>query len=135
MQIIRDPAQINQICDTQLRDWLTQRMGDMLAEGEIYDPDTYGWFVVLQEGDDLDALADWDCPHPLQSFGASGEPGDPAFVPSFNWIQDWPGHYEIVTVLSDGGEFVSVILPKPGNGFPKLLALCRRYASSEPGEL
>lgn len=132
MQILRDPADIAGVADCEVRQWLQQRFAGMVQDGEPYDPDTYGWFVLLEPGDSLAALAEIDCPNPFHTYGDIADPYVPGFIPSFNWIQDWPHLDEIVTVLSDGGEFISLLLLKCDTTQPELRQLCQHYHQLEP---
>lgn len=136
MRAIRDPGEVPAFPDEGVVTFLGERFEGMVGPGETFDPDTHGWFLVVEPGDDPDA-ADrcFDCFPLLTSPTGGARYGEPDFQSPFAWVVDHGAFYEGVIVLSDGGEFVGVIVPKLDGIDPRLLAYCAVHAVDEPPEL
>jgi hypothetical protein len=133
MQVLRNPAAAAAIADSEIR-ILVERRFAMLSEDEPYDPQVHGYFLVVQEGDGLDAI-DQQLGFPILSNRFDGSRfGEPGFTPSHEILEEHASCYEMVFVLSDDGFGVEVFIPKKVLAAPDLLALCRQYAlpSREP---
>jgi hypothetical protein len=109
-----------------MRSLVEQRFA-MLAEDEPYDPDLFGYFIVVDGGDRVTTL-DEQLGFPILSNRFDGTHfGDPGFTPCHEILEEHTGCYEMVFVLSDDGYGVEVFIPKSGVD-ADLLALCQRYA-------
>jgi hypothetical protein len=131
VRILRDPAAVAALPDPELRALLDERFSD-LAQAEPYDPDLYGYFVVVEAGDTVEALeAATGCPivHDLLGEARFGEPD---FSPAFEWLAEHPHYYELAYILNDDGFGVGIFVPRQDGMDPDLLALCATYASPAP---
>jgi hypothetical protein len=59
---------------------------------------------------------------------------DPDFVPSWEWVKDHDGWFELVFVLSDDGFGHVFLVPDEQGIDARLLDLCRRYAAEQHSE-
>lgn len=55
--------------------------------------------------------------------------GHPDFVPSWEWIEHHVGYFELAFILSDDGFGHILFVPDKLGVDPRLLALCKSYAS------
>jgi len=131
MRVLRDPAAVAAILDPELRELLDERFRD-LAQDEPYDPDLYGYFVVVEPGDRVAALEEaTGCPL-LGDFFGEARFGEPDFAPAFEWLAAHALWYEIAYVLNDDGFGIGVFVPRQPGIDPDLLALCAAYATPAP---
>jgi hypothetical protein len=129
MRILRDPALAASIEDEALRSLVAQRFVE-LAQDEPYDPDVYGYFVVAEPGDSVQALEkETGCPI-LSCWCTDDRFGDPGFSPSFEFLEEHqrPACYEMVFILSDGGFGIDLFVPKLPGIDSQLLRFCQTYA-------
>ena len=127
MRVLRDLESANCILDPELQSLIEQRIV-MLSEDEPYDPDVHGYFIVIEDGDTLEAI-DVQLGFPILSNRVNGARfPDPAFTPSFEILEELTGCYDMVFVFSDDGYGVEVFIPKSVLVDSDLLDLCRRYA-------
>lgn len=109
MLILSDPASIAGLGDAELRRLLQQRV-DALQAFDDYDLADLVTFIVVEPADslqDLDAQL---------GFSALGTP--------FELLEEHPGYYEMVFVVSDDGFGIEVFVPKHPGIDSKLLARC-----------
>ena len=117
---IRSTEAITGITSQEIRQLIHQRIAE-ITQGEIYDPDIYGEFVIVEPGDctaDIEAVT--CCP--------LMPAGDADFAPSFEWLVEWPTCYEAVFIFSDDGYGIDLLIPKSEAMDADLLAMCRKYA-------
>lgn len=129
MRVLRDPALAASIEDEALRSLVAQRFVE-LAQDEPYDPDVYGYFVVAEPGDSVEALEkETGCPI-LESIFSDARFGEPDFSPCFEFLEEHerPACYEMVFILSDGGFGIDLFVPKLPGIDPQLLLFCQTYA-------
>lgn len=124
---IRDAQAMRRAIDTavdmELRDLLTRRF-DQLGFVEGYDLGELAHFLILQPEDTMEAL-DAALGFSLLINFVDGTPyGDPAFVPSAEWISDHGGWYEMAYVLTDDGFGWIVFVPKVERMDARLLSMC-----------
>lgn len=132
MQALRSPLDVGHLDDVAVRSYLAERFEGMVEDGETYSPETHGWFVVVQEGDDLADLEQvHDIFNPLCDL-AGHRFGEAGFSPVFEWIADHDTFFEVVILLSDGGDFVGIVVPNRPGVDAALLQLCAAYAGKEP---
>lgn len=136
MLALRDPAAVAGLSDDSIRAYLEERFEGLTEPGETYAPETHGWFLLLGPGDDPDEAGQvFDCFPLLTSPTGGARYGDPDFRSPFEWITDLGSFYEGVILMSDGGDFVGVIIPKLSGMDARLLEYCETHASDEPMEL
>lgn len=85
-------------------------------------------FVIAAAGDslrDIEAAAGIPI---ATNFIDGARYGEPEFMPSFEWVMDHGGLYEIPYVLSDDGSGVVLIVPDCEGVNPVLLSLARDHA-------
>ncbi|WP_394652428.1 hypothetical protein [uncultured Sphingomonas sp.] len=89
-------------------------------------------FVIVETGDTLQDI-ETAAGVPIATNLVDGARfGDPAFVPSFEWVQDHGNLYEAPIILSDDGAGVILIVPDSPGVDATLLDLLRAYA--EPAD-
>lgn len=109
MLILSEPTSIAGMGDAELIRLLRHRV-DALQEFDDYALGDLVRFVVVEPGDslqDLDAQL---------GFSARDKP--------FELLEEHPGYYELVFVVSDDGFGIEVFVPKQPGIDPRLLALC-----------
>lgn len=131
MLILRDPALASSIADPEIRGLVEQLFID-ICDGEPYEYDLHGYMIVVEPGDTVEALEkESNCPI-LHNRNGDVRFGDPAYAPSFEFVAEHVGCYEMVFVLDDSGFGVDFFIPKTGVIDAELLALCARYAEPSP---
>ncbi|CAN5530098.1 hypothetical protein BH10PLA2_BH10PLA2_03470 [soil metagenome] len=113
--------------DTMLKHLLTERSAQLAEYGT--DLGELACFIVVQPGDllpDIEAAMGF----PITANFIDGVPyGEEGFMPSWEWIQDHGGWFEVIFILEDGG-FGHVLFVQDTEGVdPQLLSLCREHAS------
>ena len=133
MRVLRDPDLANTIEDEALRALVAQRFVE-IAQDEPYDPDIYGYFIVMEPGDSVATLekeAGWPI---LGSVFNDARFGDADFSPCFEFLEEHerPACYEVVFILNDGGFGIDLFIPKVPGMDRQLLDFCRAYAVPVP---
>ena len=132
MIVVRDHSTIDQISNLQIRELVQQRINDL--DGESFDSNELGYFLVVESSDTLEALSAQLGFDMLRNrftgirFNATG------FTPSFEFIEEFPACYDMVFVLDDTGIGVEIFVPKEEGIDPDLIAMCRMYAYTAPPE-
>ncbi len=120
MIVVRDAATMAGIDDPLVR----QRYAEISAVGDVH-------FVIVQVGDSVAALEqETCCPIMHNLFDADIHFGHADYYPSFEVLTEHARCYEMVFILSDGGDGVAIFIPKVIGIAPELLAFCREYATS-----
>lgn len=113
------------LADNQLRALLTERLQQLTHAWEGIDLSDLTHFLIIQAGDtaaDAERELGWSLPvNPVD--GARF--GDPAFTPSWEWIEDHGGWFEAVYIISDDGFGISLFVQDHPDTDAELLALCR----------
>lgn len=131
MQIIRDAANLDAVSDPLLRALITSRLADM-TQGDDYDPDVHGFFVVMQDDDDLAEVEAAIETTLLRNPVTGIEYGQAGFTPLFEYVGAHADWFEIV-IVPGGGDFgVVLFVPRQPVVDVRLLALCAAYAVPEP---
>lgn len=131
MLVLRDPSEVIAITDPQLRDLIEQRFED-ICDGEDFDPDLHGQFIVVEAGDSVEALEkESGCPI-LSGYIGNASYGDPGFKTIFECLEKHDFGYEMVFVPGDGDFGIVIFIPKQDGVDPELLAMCAEYA--EPAQ-
>ena len=131
MLVLRDPSMIDSISNPELSEWACRRMEE-ICDGEDFDPDIHGFFVVVEAGDSAaEVESESGCPI-LHSPFNSARYGDDAFRPCFEVLEEHDSFYELVFVPGDGDFGVVIFIPKEDGVDSELLALCAEYAVPAP---
>ena len=131
MLVLCDPSEAITINDPDLRTLIEQRFEDV-CDGEDFDPDLHGLFIVVEPGDSVEALEkESGCPI-LSSYTGNARYGDPGFKPVFECLEAHDTCYEMVFVPGGGDAGVLIYVPKTDGIAPELLALCEAYAVPAP---
>ena len=131
MQVLREPTLASSIEDPALSALIAQRFVE-ISQDEPYDPDIFGYFVVAEPGDSVDALEqEIGCPI-LRGLFNDARFGEPNYSPCFEFLEEYPGYYEMVFVLNDGGFGIDLFVPKLPGIDAQLLAMCATYATPAP---
>ena len=131
MLVLRDPSVASGIADNDLRELVEQRFEDV-CDGEDFDPDLHGQFIVVEPGDSVDVLeAESGCPI-LRSYIGNARYGDPEFKPVFECLEEHETCYEMAFVPGDGDFGIVIVIPKQDGIYSELLALCAEYAEPAP---
>ncbi len=131
MQVIRDSADTNQIIHSGIRRLVEQRIDDLGQEQ--FDLAALGYFVIVQPDDSIDTI-DTQLGFSILANRFSGiRFGQPYFVPSFEFVEEFSGCFEMVFIISDSGFGIEVFVPKVAGVDSDLLMMCQRYAT--PGAI
>ncbi len=127
---IRKLAEVDRVTDPAMRDLLRKRFAELQQAFGEYEASDYGWFMILEPGDDPDDRDRLGVSFSLLRSPGDGVPyGEEGFVPPFEWVADYGFCFEAVTVIADAGDFVSVIVPKERWVDGRLTALCHDLSS------
>ena len=131
MLVLRDPSEAVTINDPDLRTLIEQRFEDV-CDGEDFDPDLHGLFIVVEPGDSVEALEkESGCPI-LSAYTGNARYGDPGFKPVFECLEEHDTCYEMVFVPGGGDFGVVIFIPKQDGIDTDLLAMCAEYAEPAP---
>ncbi len=86
-------------------------------------------FLVIQPGDTMAAVEREVGFTPLTNLSDGSTYGSPDFTPSWEWIEDHNGCFELVYIVSDDGFAFVVIVENLLGVDAQLLALCRAHSS------
>jgi hypothetical protein len=113
------------LADHQLRSLLTERVDQLTNAWEGIDLNDLTHFLIIQAGDtaaDAEHELGWSL---LVNMVDGTRFGDPAFTPSWEWIENHGGWFEAVFILSDDGFGISLFVQDHPATDANLLALCR----------
>ena len=113
MITIRDTASDDQLGQVELQQLIRDRIAE-ITQGQPYDADVYGEFVIVEVGDTM--------PEIEAHLGRE-------VVGNFEWLVEWPCCYEAVFVLSDDGCGIALLVPKVAGIDASLLAICEQWAT------
>ena len=126
MIIVRDLSAIHQISNLEIRELVTQRMDDL--GGDAFDANALGYFLVVERGDTLEALSAQLGFDILCNRFTGIRYDQTRFMPSFEFVEEFPACYDMVFVLSDDGYGVELFVQKANGVSLDLLAMCQRYS-------
>lgn len=128
MLVLHGPALTASITDPAIRSLVEQRWNEIL-DGEDYDYDRHGYFIVVEPGDRVEDLEkEGSCPI-IHDLFAESRYGDDDFTPAFEVVEDHPECYEMVFVFSDDGFGLNLYIAKYQHGInAELLGMCAEYA-------
>ena len=112
MIIIRSTEAVTGITSPVIQQLIRDRIAE-ITQGQPYDADVYGEFVIVEVGDTL--------PEIEAHLGRE-------VVGNFEWLVEWPCCWEAVFVLSDDGYGIDLLVPNSPDIDADLLAMCRKYA-------
>ena len=123
MIIIRTIEAVTGITSQEIQQLIQQRIAE-ITQGEPYDADTYGEFVIVESGDSLPEIEAY--------LGME-------VIGNFEWFSEWPCCFEAVFIFSDDGYGIDLLIPKAAGIDADLLAMCATYAvpaepESVPGD-
>jgi hypothetical protein len=126
MIVLRDPKSVELIPSPVIREFVQQRF-ELMSDGDNYDPEEHGYFIVIDVGDQADDVESaTGCPL-LTSWFNDAHFGDADFAPMFEYVEDHGSFYEIVYILNDGGFAQVVVVPKLLGIDPRLSKLCADF--------
>ena len=127
--LIRTDSDLQALEDPELLDLIQARIADTAEY-----VDTFGelvFFVIVEPGDDIAAVDD-ALGFPLMANRFDGIAfGEPRFTASWDVLEEHAGFYELVYVLSDDGQGVTVFVAKADGVLPELLSMCRQFLNVE----
>jgi len=126
MLILRDPSQLGQVENAYIRGLIAQRFQEITIDGYSYDD--IGMFVLAEPGDNIVDLEKAGGIWITTGIFTEAKYGHPDFAPSFEVLEEHPGHcFEMVHVM--GGDYaVCTIVPDAAGVDPELLQFCKEYA-------
>ena len=131
MITIYDSADMAQILsgpiDPDLKFILLERL-DILAEFSEWDLADLAHFIIVEPGDDIEAIERELGINPLVNIVDDARYPDPAFEPSFEFCIARKGYFDLTFALSDSGLGLVLLVPDQDGIEPALLELCREYA-------
>lgn len=131
MIVINHSSLASSITNPDIRSLIEQRFTE-ITDGESYDADIHGYFVVAEPGDSVAMLEqEVGCPILHNLFDAIPY-GHPDFTPCFEVLEEHPGCYEMVFIMTDGDFGISLFIPKTEGINAGLLAMCTEYAVPAP---
>ncbi len=136
MHVIRTDSDLDAVEDLELQALVRQQISNITEYVDHFSELVY--FVIVQPGDDV-ADIDEALGFPVMANRFDGIPfGAPAFTPSWDVLAEHPGWFELVYVLSDDGNGVTMFVSRTqgsaeaAKNIPAdLLAMCRAYAVVE----
>jgi hypothetical protein len=126
MQIIRDPASLSQVSDPAIRQLIQHRI-TTIASDEPYDATLHGYFLVLEDGDTMDAISRQLGFDILTNRWTGHRWDHPDYTPAFEFIEEHPSFYEALLIRDDSGYGIVLLIPM-ALGIPELIAMCSRFA-------
>ena len=133
MIILRDPQQLTQVAQPEIKAFLRRRFHD-ICDPEPYDPDEHGFFILVEPGDTSDQI-ELDTGYSLLKSLFNGTVyGDPDFTPDFEYLEDHGSFCEAVFIFTDSGFAVVMIVPKEDGIDAGILELCAEFATSTTAE-
>lgn len=125
MKVIRHAADLSSVSDPALRGLIDQRIEALREYVEVFSDLVY--FIVVEPGDAISEI-DEALGFPVLWNRFTDVPyGDPAFSPSWDVLDEHPGYYELVFVLTDDGAGVTMFISKGEGINPQLKEMCMRY--------
>ena len=116
---IRSTEAVTGIISQELRQLIRERIAE-ITQGEPYDADVYGEFVIVEAGDTLPEIEAY-----------LGRP----FIGNFEFFEELPCCFEAVFIMSDDGYGIDLLVPNSPDIDADLMAMCRKYAVPAEPEL
>jgi hypothetical protein len=131
MLTLRDPEAVQRVGESSIRVLLTQRFEE-ISQGENYDPDNMGYFVLVQADDTIAQLEEAHGVWITSSLFDDSRFGDADFSPCFECLVSHADCYEMVFILNDDGFSVVLIVPRFVEIDSALREFCQHYARPAP---
>ena len=129
MHVIRTESDLRAVEKLELLDLIRRRMTETAEYVDHFSELVF--FVIVEPGDDI-AAVDEALGLPVMANRFDGMRfGEPGFTPSWDVFEEHAGFYELVYVLSDDGQGVTVFVAKLEGVSPELLSMCRRFVDVE----
>ena len=128
MHVIRTESDLRAPEDPYLLALIRRRIADTVEFVDTFDELVF--FVVVEPRDAVAAVSD-ALGFPVMANRFDGISfGEPGFTPSWDVLEEHAGCYELVYVLSDDGQGVTVFVTKAEGVSPELLSMCRQFADA-----
>ena len=127
MIILRDPHQLTQVVQPDIKAFLRRRFHDICTP-EPYDPDEHGFFILVEPGDTSEQIESDTGYSLLKSLFNGTVYGNPEFSPDFEYLEDHGSFCEAVFIFTDSGFAVVMIVPKEEGIDVGILELCAEFA-------
>lgn len=127
MLTLLDPTAATAIAHPDLRDLVTRRF-DEITDGEPFDPEIQGVFIVVEPGDTVTDLENVSGCSILTNPMSSYHFGEPQFQPLFEYLGAHHFAFELVFMSGDGDFGIVIFIPKTDGIDTELLAFCQHYA-------
>ena len=114
--------------DPDLKAILLSRLA-LLVEFSDWDLADLAHFIIVEPGDDIEAIERELGINPLVNIVDDARFPDPAFEPSFEFCISRNGYFDLTFALCDSGLGVVLLVPDQDGIEPILLELCRVYAT------
>lgn len=129
MHVIRTESDLQTVEDAGLLDLIRRRIADTAEYVEHFSDLVF--FVIVEPDDGMELVASAIGFSPLTNRFDGTRFGEPGFTPSWEVLEEHVGHYELVYVLSDDGQGVTVFVTKAEGVSAELLSMCRQFAPLE----
>lgn len=128
MHVIRTESDLLALEDPNLLALIRRRIADTAEYVDHFSELVF--FVIVEPGDNTAVDASLGFSLLVNRFDgiAFGEPG---FTPSWDVLEEHAAYYELVYVLSDDGQGVTVFVTRAEGVSAELLAMCREFTTSE----
>ena len=124
---LHDRASWDRVTDADLRRLIELRFSQVL-DGEPYDPERHGEWILVEPGDTGEALEEATGVPILSNPFAEVCFGRPEFVPVCEVLEEHRTCYEFGILLSDDGAGVTFFIPKSPGIDAELLRMCAAFA-------
>lgn len=131
MLVLRDPALAGGISDPEIRQLVVSLFTE-ICDGQPYEVGVHGYVIVVEPGDTVEALEEESTCRIVQNRCDDIRFGDKDFSPSFEFVTEHAGCYEMVFVICDDGYGVVLYIPKIEGIDSELRKLCVQYAEPSP---
>jgi len=128
MIVLRDPQQLSQVVEPEIKAFLRQRFHD-ICEPEPYDPDEHGFFILVEPGDTSEQIESATGYSLMKSLFSDTVYGDEDFTPDFEYLEDQGSFFEAVFIFTDSGFAVVMIVPKEDGIDGRILELCTEFST------
>jgi hypothetical protein len=129
MLAIKSQFEITSIEHEHIRSLVIERFAMLRRDfPESYDPARHGWFLIIGDGDVLDEAIQAGCP-PLLLDADDVPFGDDDYFNPYEFCVDHGDCFELVRVISDYGEAVTIFVPKSPFIHPSLWQLCQTLSA------
>ena len=126
MNIVNDLPSLLLLPNPAIRQLIQHRIAN-IASDEPYDASLHGYFLVLEDGDTLEAISRQLSFDILTNIWTGLRWDHPDYTPAFEFIEEHHSCYEALVVRDDSGFAVSIWISKTID-IPDLVAICQRFA-------